>query len=182
MAIPAVPFWYLRHGETDYNARGLSQGALDVELNQTGRDQAAAAAPRLAGKGIRHIICSPMLRARETAAIVNEILNLPMTIEPEIREVIFGGMEGKPLLPWFGDWMEGRLTPEGAESFAEVSARVNVAMNRLLLQPGPVLIVCHGGVWRALRAIMGLEREGLGPNAVPLHCVPDETGWDITTH
>ena len=31
--IPQVAFWYLRHGETDYNARGLSQGAIDVALN-----------------------------------------------------------------------------------------------------------------------------------------------------
>mgnify|MGYP003704279353 CR=1 FL=1 len=37
------PFWFLRHGETDWNAQGLSQGNVDIPLNATGRAQAVAA-------------------------------------------------------------------------------------------------------------------------------------------
>ncbi len=179
MALPAVPFWYLRHGETDYNARGLSQGALDVALNATGRAQAVAAGPLLRGRGIAGIVTSPMLRTRETTEIVNVSLGLPVTVDDEIREVVFGGMEGKPLMPWFGEWMEGRYTPEGAETFDEVSARVAKAMTRILAKPGPVLIVCHGGVLRAVRSLLGLPREGLSPNAVPLLFAPGASGWEM---
>lgn len=180
MALPAIPFWFLRHGETDYNAAGLSQGALDIALNATGRAQAAAAGPLLAGEGITAIISSPMQRARETGEIINEFLHLPMAFEPGLREVIFGGMEGKPLLPWFTDWLEGNFTPPGAESFAEVLTRVEQAMVRTL-RPGPLLIIAHGGVFRALRDLMGLPKQGLTPNAVPLYCAPAETGWQVTT-
>jgi probable phosphoglycerate mutase len=180
MALPAVPFWFLRHGETDYNAAGLSQGALDINLNAKGREQAALAGPRLVGQGISAIISSPMLRTRETTAIVNGFLHLPVSFEPELHEVVFGGMEGKPLLPWFPDWMEGRYTPEGAESFAALVIRTQAAMERVLTTPGPVLIVAHGGIFRAIRDLMGLPKEGLTPNAVPLYCNPALTGWKIT--
>ncbi len=181
LSLPAVPFWFLRHGETDYNAAGLSQGALDVSLNATGRAQAQAAGPLLAAQGITAIISSPMVRTRETTAIVNEFLHLPVILEPELREVVFGGMEGKPLQPWFPEWMEGRFTPEGAETFAAVTIRARIAMQRVLAQPGPVLIVAHGGIFRALRDLMGLTKEGLTPNAVPLFCEPTENGWEIRT-
>ncbi len=179
MKIPETPFWFLRHGETDYNARGLSQGAIDIPLNDHGRAQAKAAALTLAGRGIVSIVCSPMLRTRETAAIVNEELGLPIRYEPAIREVIFGGMEGKPLSPWFQDWMDGVFTPDGAESFAELVVRVGNALPGILALPGPVLIVAHGGVFRAVRDLMGVSREGLTRNGMPLYCNPGPEGWQV---
>lgn len=180
MALPGVPFWFLRHGETDYNAAGLSQGALDTSLNATGRAQAAVAGPMLAGQGITTIICSPMQRTRQTASIVNEFLNLPVTFEPRLREVVFGGMEGKPLYPWFSEWLEGLNTPEGAESFAEVLSRVEEAMERVLTAtPGPLLIVAHGGIFRAMRDLMGLPKQGLTQNAVPMLCIPEDGNWRV---
>lgn len=178
MSLPRIPFWFLRHGETDYNAAGLSQGALDISLNATGRAQAQTAAPLLAGQGITTIISSPMQRTRETTDIVNEFLRLPVEYEPDLREVIFGGMEGKPLLPWFPEWLEGNYTPPNAESFAQVLSRIDHAMARIL-RPGPVLIVAHGGVFRALRDLMRLPKQGLTPNAIPLQCVPTEAGWTV---
>jgi len=180
MILPQTPFWYLRHGETDYNANGLSQGALDIPLNQTGRHQAARAGPALAGNGITAIISSPMLRTRETTAIVNQSLHLPVTFEPELREVVFGGMEGKPLLPWFNDWLAGTYTPEGAETFAALTQRVHTAMARILTLPGPILIVAHGGVFRAIRALLNAPETGFTPNAQPLFCQPTHPGWRIT--
>jgi probable phosphoglycerate mutase len=177
--LPRTPFWFLRHGQTEYNARGLSQGAIDIPLNDTGRAQAAEAAALLADRGIGSIICSPMLRTRETAAIVNETLALPITYEPAIREVVFGGMEGKPIAPWFQSWLDGSFTPEGAESFAELSLRIEAALRDILALPGPVLVVAHGGVFRAVRDLLGISREGFTPNGVPLFCEPAGQGWRV---
>jgi probable phosphoglycerate mutase len=172
MPLAGTPFWFLRHGETDYNAKGLSQGALDISLNANGRAQAEAAAPLLAGRGITAIVSSPMLRTRETTEIVNQTLRLPVRFEPDLREVVFGGMEGKPLSPWFTSWMDGSYTPAGAESFAELTARIEAVLKHLLTLHGPILIVAHGGVFRAIRHLMNLTAEGLTPNAVPLFCEP----------
>jgi probable phosphoglycerate mutase len=158
----------------------LSQGALDIALNANGRAQAAAAGPVLAEQGITAIVASPMLRTRETAAIVNEVLGLPVTYEPDLREVVFGGMEGKPLYPWYPEWLAGRYTPEGAEKFDEVSARVAAALARVLAGDGLLLIVAHGGVFRVIRDLMGLGRaDGSTPNAVPIYCEPVGQGWRV---
>ncbi len=178
-ALPATPFWFLRHGETDYNARGLSQGALDIPLNDTGRRQAAEAGATLAGQAITTLVCSPMLRTRETADIVNRTLRLPISYEPDLREVVFGGMEGQPLMPWFPDWLAGTMTPPGAETFAALTQRVATAMQRVLTLPGCPLIVSHGGVFRAVRDLMGLPREGLTANGVPMFCWFGDGGWRV---
>ena len=166
-ALPPAPFWFLRHGETDYNAKGLSQGAIDVPLNGTGRAQARAAALLLKDAGIAAIFASPMRRTRETAEIVNETLQLPLNFEPDLREVVFGGMEGKPLMPWYTSWVAGQYTPEGAESFADLLVRARGAFARVLEAPGPLLIVSHGGVARAMQALKGGASAVPAPNGVP---------------
>ena len=69
-------------------------------------------------------------------------------------------MEGKPLQPWFERWMDGSYTPAGAERFAELTARIEGALQDILKFPGPLLIVAHGGVFRAVRDLMGHEPRG----------------------
>ncbi|MHB1304455.1 MAG: histidine phosphatase family protein [Acidiphilium sp.] len=179
MTVPRVKFWFLRHGQTDYNARGLSQGSVDIPLNETGRAQARAAAALLAGRGIAGIVSSPMSRARETAEIVNETLRLPLDFDHDLREVAFGGMEGRKLHPWFDEWLAGRVQPDGAESFAAITSRAEHALGRVLTAPGPLLVVSHGTFFRALRAAMGVAFDTPTPNAVPILCEPANRGWQI---
>ncbi len=168
-----IPFWFLRHGETDWNARGLAQGNVEVPLNAVGLAQAEAAAGLLRGRGIRSIVCSPLGRARDTAAIVQRALERPVEIEDALREVRFGAREGQPMAgEWFGEWISGAITPEGAETFAELRVRVVGAANRALAREAPVLVVAHGAVFRALRAEMALEPNVRLANAVPLLCSP----------
>ena len=72
-----VAFYYLRHGETDWNRDRLCQGHTDIPLNETGRSQAESAKVRLQDCEIATICCSPLARARETAEIVNQALGHP---------------------------------------------------------------------------------------------------------
>lgn len=167
-----VPFWYLRHGETDWNAQGLSQGNVDVPLNPTGLAQARAAAEMLRNRGIATIIASPLSRARVTAEIVAEQLDLPVTLDDGLREVAFGVQEGKTMGDWFAGWVAGQFTPEGAESFAALRCRAVAAVNRAVVQPPVVLVVAHGALFRALRAGMGVEPNMRTRNAVPIWCAP----------
>ena len=87
-------FWYLRHGETDWNARGLSQGNVDVPLNALGLAQAREAAASLRGQGIRSVVASPLSRARDTAEIVADALGLPVETEPERTPPVLGVAHG----------------------------------------------------------------------------------------
>ncbi|MFC3126656.1 histidine phosphatase family protein [Pseudoroseomonas globiformis] len=176
MPLTETPFWYLRHGETDWNARGLSQGNVDIPLNPVGVAQAERAARALAGKQIATIVSSPLSRARDTAEAAAAVLGQPVQIHEDLREVSFGVQEGQEMSGWFDDWVEGRFTPEGGESFAALRERTVRAINECLAQPGPVLIVAHGAVWRAFRAEAGLPANVRTPNALPMWVTPPAPG------
>src|ERR1700685_1349727 len=89
-ALTHVPFWFLRHGETDWNAQGLSQGNVDVPLNPTGLAQAHAAAEARRWRGITTIVAPPRSRALVTAEIVAKVLGRPVQVDEALREVRFG--------------------------------------------------------------------------------------------
>jgi broad specificity phosphatase PhoE len=180
MALTPRPFWFLRHGETDWNAQGLSQGNIDIPLNPAGLAQAYAAASMLRNRGIATIVASPLSRAYATAVIVAQRLGLAVEIDNDLREVSFGAQEGQPMSDWFAAWVAGGFTPEGAECFADLRARAVGAVNRALERPAPVLVVAHGAFFRALRAEMGLEPNVRTPNAAPLWCEPGISAWTLT--
>jgi probable phosphoglycerate mutase len=173
-ALAPVAFWFLRHGETDWNAQGLSQGSTDIPLNAIGVAQAHRAAAALVGQEVATIVASPLVRARRTAEIAAEALGLPVAIDPELREVAFGEQEGLPMGDWYDDWIAGSYTPAGAESFQALLARAVAAVNRATALRGPVLVVAHGALFRALRLAFGHEPNVRTPNALPIWCAPPE--------
>jgi broad specificity phosphatase PhoE len=176
-----IPFWFLRHGETDWNAQGISQGNVDIPLNATGLAQARSAAAKLHHRGIATIVASPLSRARVTAEIAGEALGLPVAIDPDLREVSFGVQEGQAMSGWFADWVAGRFTPEGAETFPALRRRAVAAINRATALPPAVLVVAHGALFRALRAAMGIEPNIRTQNAVPIFCEPPPPGQSVWT-
>jgi broad specificity phosphatase PhoE len=173
-----IPFFFLRHGETDWNAQGLSQGQVEIPLNANGREQARLSGEKLAGHGIASIVCSPLGRAQETAHIVAGILNLSFSTEADLREANFGDQEGKLMGPWYDEWVENRYTPTNGETFLALRTRVVSALNHATTQPAPVLIIAHGAMFRAARAAMGLSARVRTENGVPLFCVPGEP-WEL---
>ena len=181
--IHPVAFWFLRHGETDWNAQNLSQGNVDIPLNETGLAQARSASLLLRNKGIRQIISSPLSRAKVTADIAAAELGLPVQVDEGLREVAFGVQEGKPMSDWFQHWVDGVLTPEGAESFPSLTTRAVSAINRCVTRPPVVLVVAHGALFRAMRGAMGHEPNVRTRNAVPIWCEPPGNGakaWGLT--
>lgn len=169
--IPLVPFFFLRHGETDWNRRGLLQGSRDIPLNETGLAQARAAAAALRPVEIAAIVASPLLRARRTAEIVAASRGLDIVFEPALAETHWGSREGTPEDGLLAKWYAGQ-TPAGAEPFAEFCVRIANAVARALANPAPVLIVAHGGSFSALRETLGLPRAATLANAVPVRLVP----------
>lgn len=177
--LPRVPFFYLRHGETEWNKNRLAQGQTDIPLNTTGRDQAAASIPLLTGHGATRIIASPLKRAYETAEIVNRSLKLQITRHEGFMERAFGDFEGKP-------WVSGFVDQdfEGAETLAAFTTRILIALEETLTRyPGPVLLVCHGGVYRRLAIVLCGLPDAKAPNSAPFRFdPPGESGarWRIT--
>ena len=179
-ALSPVPFYYLRHGETDWNRWRICQGHTDVHLNAAGRRQAHEAAARLKGREIATLCVSPLTRARETAEIVNAGLGRPVVVLEGLRECGFGSHEGVVVGDWWHDWLAGHATPEGAEPYEAFIERARDAVNEALAHPGPVLIVAHGGIYWAVQRYGELEAAVTLPNAVPVWHeppLPGVPGW-----
>lgn len=175
--IPAKPFYMIRHGETVANAAKMMAGHLDSPLNETGRAQARAVQEIVVRLQVKPaaIIHSNLSRARDTAAIINEVLNLPMQEDADIAEHFCGELEGRPYEECRG-MIDGWQTPPGGESFDDFCTRIARSKTRALnAHTGPVLIVSHGGVFRGLGKIYGLNTPGIFKNCQLYEFAPDTT-------
>lgn len=158
------PFYFLRHGETDWNLNHQAQGQIDVPLNATGVAQAKRAAEIVKGLGIAKICASPLSRAYETARHSAEVVGLDIHVVENLRECGLGADEGRMHDGiWFNDWRAGRYVPEGAETYEGFLTRaiggVNDALNHAAehVGNGPLLIVAHGGVFWSVLHHAGLR-------------------------
>ncbi len=169
-----VPFYYLRHGQTDWNLERRAQGQLDVGLNDAGRMQAVQAVPKLQGKGIASICCSPLARARESASIIAAALAVPVVVIDDLKEAAWGVFEGQTMGPWFKRWKEGE-THEGAEPYEDFLQRALRGINSALREGAPTLIVAHGGTYWAVERQTRISFAEEIPNCTPvLHRPPTE--------
>jgi broad specificity phosphatase PhoE len=190
------PIYFIRHGQTDWNAEGRLQGQRDIDLNAEGLRQAGAVAARLAavaGPDLAEMdfAASPLLRTRRTMETLRTALDLSpdgYRLDPRLKEISFGTWEGST-------WAEiRRWEPAGAiardrdrwgyrppggtgESYAMLAERVAPAVTGLTR---PTVIVAHGGVARAILVILGYltirdaPRMGIRQGSV---LVLDRAGW-----
>jgi probable phosphoglycerate mutase len=156
LGAPAT-FVLLRHGETALTPekRFSGSGGGDPELSAAGRRQAEAVAEALAARGtVQDIVCSPLLRCRQTAGAVADRLGLGITVDDGLRETDFGAWEGltfaevrerhpDDLAAWLSS-PEAEPTG-GGESFVTVGERVEAARRRLVERHAgrTVLVVTH---------------------------------------
>ena len=172
--MPAPVIYYIRHGETEWNAAGRLQGVQDVPLNDLGRRQAAHAGNILADLFVRDgcdksslsFVASPLGRARSTMELVRGELKLPAAdyaLDDRLREIGYGQWEGSTLAE-----MEVRdpdlfarrqtdkwtVSPPGGESYVQVQARMQ---DWYASVRSDTVAVAHGGTARALMVALGLE-------------------------
>lgn len=172
--MPAPVIYYIRHGETSWNAQGRLQGTQDIALNDLGRRQAAHAGNVLADllkhEGRDHatlpFVASPLQRARATMELVRGALKLPAdtyALDDRLREIGYGVWEGSTLAEMQAadpELYARRLTakwtmaPKGGETYAEVQARMRDWYDSV---QGDTVAVAHGGTARALMVALGIE-------------------------
>jgi probable phosphoglycerate mutase len=149
----------VRHGETDWNAEGRIQGQTNSSLNARGRGQAEALAGQLAGEQIDAVYSSDLDRARETAEILALKLDLPVVLDPGLRERNFGSWEGRTVAEldelWPGAWerwRDGNEAEGDVEDHIALAERIREAIRRLAAAHpgGRILMVTHGGAMRVI--------------------------------
>lgn len=173
------PFYFLRHGETEWNRTGRTQGQLDAQLNETGRTQAARAAVALAPEPIERIIASPLSRALHTAQAVAEKHDIQVETDDALMECHLGEHQGGPHGPFLPAFFRGEYDPPGGETFVQFRDRVWAAMQRAVARGPNTLIVAHGGLWIAARQFVSMTPDlDRSPNALPLHVTPKGAVWE----
>ena len=148
--------YFTRHGETVWNVENKICGVTDIPLTDNGRAQARALGRRLAVEptGITRILCSPLIRASETARLIAAETGLPLTVEPRLREQAFGRYEGTPRNGAAFALAKLHFIDrfDGGESMLQLAARIYALLDELRGQDGPVLLVAHNGIARVVQS------------------------------
>lgn len=142
--------YFVRHGETDYNVAGIAQGQLDIPLNEKGIKQAETLSNILKDYELDIIVCSPLIRAKITAEIINKHHNVPIIFEERFKEFFAGKRQGTKSSEWDEEKNKDfMLNPEkyGAESNEGFYKRCIDAYKDLPKNKN-VLVVSHAGVYK----------------------------------
>ena len=181
------PFYFLRHGETDWNVEQRLQGGRNVPLNATGRAQAASNGHVLKAlieadghePAALDWLSSPLSRASETMQIARRAMGLvpdDYATREALRELTFGSFEGLTLAELALVAPEDAAARDadkwgyehpGGESYAALSRRIDAFLKTL---SRPAVLVSHGGVLRVVRGLL----EGFAREDVPLLDIPQD--------
>ena len=173
--------YFIRHGQTDWNAEHRLQGQRDIPLNDTGRAQAARNGRKLSEILTRpdryEFVASPLRRPLETMEIVRQEMGLPrqeFRIDPILKEINFGDWEGftmEELSATAADAVEAwsadkwNSNAHGGESYSMLAAR---ALEWLQSVKRDSVIVSHGAFSRCVRGhILGLAQNEIIDLDVP---------------
>ncbi|MCI0710296.1 MAG: histidine phosphatase family protein [Chloroflexi bacterium] len=167
----------IRHGQTDWNADGRWQGHAAVPLNDVGRQQAEVVGSYLASVGFTadYIYSSDLARARDTALIIAEFLDMEVFLDARFREMDAGEWQGltvNEIKAWDGQRFEEMLSDPytiarpGGECYEDQEGRAFDGVQDLLKKyPGKhIVVVAHEEtIASVLRAAVGME--------IPLSCL-----------
>lgn len=149
-------FYFMRHGQTDWNARQILMGQKDIPLNNLGKEQAKKAIQQVQDLQIKTIYTSPLIRALETAEIIATALNIELIILENLKEVDFGIYEGKKIEASFIDsWIDGNIDNISCESFQDVHKRIKPIVDTMQKNPHSNLVIAHGIIFLAITKLLG---------------------------
>lgn len=137
---------YVRHGETSYSRKNLFMGRKNLPILMKIKDEFLATEKAVIGFSPEVVICSPLLRARQSLEIIN------IDIEPVISNLLlerdFGNYESMPKTPYNRQSLEQDPSVESLES---IHLRVKKFIDLLKKKPSPTLVVGHSGFYKILK-------------------------------
>jgi broad specificity phosphatase PhoE len=166
--------YFVRHGQTEWNAEGRFQGSQDIPLNDLGKQQAVRSGELLVDilANDEHdpakipFVSSPLGRARNTMELLRGALGVPphdYQLDDRLREIGYGHWEGSTLAQMevshpdvFAERQIDKwgVPPPGGESYASVTIRIRDWYDSLLQD---TVTVSHGGSMRALLVALDIE-------------------------
>lgn len=166
-------FYFIRHGQTDANAMGLKQGTINDErthLTALGKQQATTLHAQFDISFADQLYVSPLDRTRETAAILNQDAQLPITLDARLLEISYGSWDGQlnsALMAAHPEVFDQALqdvlptyvnVATGGETFTQVQTRVKAFMQDVAAThpDGQIICVTHGFTVKAA-ALVALQ-------------------------
>lgn len=182
MVLPAKAFYMIRHGQSVANRDQYFSGNTDVALTDLGREQANAAQKAFEKLTQKPdiIIHSHLQRARITAEILNKPYGIPMLERADVGEHHFGDWEGQPY-DLYRDRFDAGENPPNGEPHEAFHMRIQGAFTEILETYERPLIVCHGGVFRAVHGLYEAPFQKV-QNAILHHFEPYDDAsfpWEI---
>lgn len=150
-------FYFIRHGQTTWNAENKICGMTDAPLTDLGHQQAIEAGRKLAALGVQvdEILYSPLQRVADTALHVSEITGVPARPERRLIEQSYGIWEGTPRN---GEEFAKKKEIcsygfEGGETMLKLAQRVYNLLDEIVAQPEKTyVLVAHGGIARMVHS------------------------------
>ncbi len=160
-----MKIYIIRHGETTGDLEDRYGGSYDDHLTEKGREQLALTADNLAGKGIEIIFSSPLIRAKESAEIIQEKIGASIEYVDGLRERHYGVLTGltkneaKEKYPEaVANYQDPKNTVPDGESYEDFNKRVISTFQSLAAKENKTIaIVCHGGPIKAIYRSLGNE-------------------------
>lgn len=163
--------WFVRHGETEWNAVQRMQGRRNSDLNALGRKQADANGRLLAGLDIEAIVSSPLDRARQTTDIIRRYVSAPVTFDDRIVEWDCGDWSGHlrsdVVEAWPSEYAALLADPfhyrgPGCENYPDMFERARPFVAELVgMEASRVVVVSHGMIGRVmLSLLLDLDEKG----------------------
>ncbi|MEN3007451.1 histidine phosphatase family protein [Pseudothermotoga sp.] len=152
-----LKIFLIRHAKTDWNDLGLWQGNTDVPLNEAGFEQAKKIAQKLSKQHVEVIYTSPLLRARQTAFVISEMLNVPLFVDERLRECeisLWNGLTMQETLErYYNEYTLWSTQPsveiEGVESLQKVQDRFLRFVEEIIKKSfESVVVVSHALILR----------------------------------
>ena len=152
--------YFVRHGQTEWNAIRRMQGQWNSDLNDLGRAQAHVNGQFLRTLDIEYLVASPLDRTRQTAEIINEYLSLELNFDDRIMEWNCGDWSGEMwdqvADKWpdeFAAWQADQFNYRGpgCETYPDMIARATPFLNELMALPcSRMAVVSHGMIGRVM--------------------------------
>lgn len=167
--------WLVRHAQSTWNAQRRLQGKANPPLTDEGRRQAACVAERLSGIGATALYTSPLRRAAETAQIIGQTTTLRPVQDSRLQEIGVGVASSYRWEELMQKWPHLERVAEhgdlvlphipGAESLSAFGERIAACFADIQSQhgSGDVVVVAHGGVFRAYLSQIMKVRQGYTP-------------------
>ncbi len=172
-----MKIWLTRHGQTNLNRQKLMQGRTDEPLNETGIQQAEKAREMIGNISFDAVYASPLQRAVLTASIIGNTEKENIITDSRLTEVEFGKYELKkyylmgPVMTAHWVWPEVIPAPATVESVSSMVERSSSILKEIEAKDYEnVLIVCHGGIIRALRGYLTDSKNGIQWRPKPHNC------------